>query len=402
MQSAWPATEHPRLTWMQVDELLAVLEGRPSAEREPLPSAALIVLGTLDRAWTVDRLVEALLARHIPAIFLLPNPEDWRQFQRHGILFERHDAAPATLAAMLYALAERQSAVDLMQRELFVIQRAQSGFRGEMDRMHEELHMAANVQRDFIPAILPEIPGLDLACVFRPVNYVSGDIYNIEQLDERTVGFFIADAVGHGVPAALLTMVLSHNLATTEVVATGTSISRRIVPPGRVLAALNDRLCGVRSTSGRFATAVYGTIDTITREVCLAGAGHPPPMVLAAGQSRAIETMGPLLGVFPDATFPEVTFTLRPDETFLLYSDGLEAAFNTLLTKAATRRDADRYMDQVSRLFVGEYADLRGSIDALHSLLDEQSGSLHQCDDVTALAIRPVPQAAVLPARAAA
>lgn len=406
IQNTWPSSDAPRLTWMQADEFLAMLEGRPNAEHDPLPAAALIALGMLDHAWTVDRLVEALLARQIPAIFLLPNPDDWRQFQRHGIIFERHDAEPARLAAMLYALAERQSAVDLMQRELFVAQRAQGGFRVEMDRMHEELHMAASVQRDFIPSTLPAIPGLDLACVFRPVNYVSGDIYNIEQLDERTIGFFIADAVGHGVPAALLTMVLSHNLDTTEVVTEHGTTTRRLIPPSRVLSLLNDRLCSARSINGRFATAVYGTIDTITREVTLAGAGHPPPMVLSSTESRAIETLGPLLGVFPDATFPEVTFTLAPGETFLLYSDGLEAAFNTLLTKSATRRDADRYMDQVGRLFVDGASSLRASIDNLHSLLDEQSGSLHQNDDVTALAIRPVAQAATQPvpnaARAAA
>lgn len=402
IQESWPSPDAPRLSWMQADEFLAVLEGRPSPDREPLPTAALIALGTLDQSWTVDRLVEALLARHIPAIFLLPNPDDWRQFQRHGIMFERHDADPAKLSAMLYALAERQEAVELMQRELFVAQRAQGGFRVEMDRMHDELHMAASVQRDFIPATLPTIPGLDLASVFRPVNYVSGDIYNIEQLDERTIGFFIADAVGHGVPAALLTMVLSHNLTTTETITEEGATTRKLITPSRVLAALNARLCNARSINGRFATAVYGTIDTITREITLAGAGHPPPMVLSSTESRAIDTLGPLLGVFPEAEFPEVTFRLNEGDTFLLYSDGLEAAFNTLLAKAATRREADRYMDQVSRLFVSGAPDLRTSIDDLHSLLDEQAGSLHQCDDVTALAIRPVPLAAMLPIRAAA
>jgi serine phosphatase RsbU (regulator of sigma subunit) len=387
---------------MQADEFLAMLEGRPSADHDPLPAAVVIALGTLDHAWTVDRLVEALQSRNIPGIFLLPNPDDWRPFQRHGIIFERHDADPRQLAAMLYALAERQSSVDLLQRELFVAQRAQGGFRVEMDRMHEELHMAATVQRDFIPAVLPTIPGLDLACVFRPVNYVSGDIYHIEQLNERTVGFFIADAVGHGVPAALLTMVLAHNLTTSELQTDDGVTTRRLVPPSRVLASLNDRLCSARSIHGRFATAVYGTIDTITREITLAGAGHPPPMVLSHDESRAIETLGPLLGVFPDATFPEVTLTLRPGDTFLLYSDGLEAAFNVLLAKSATRRDADRYMDQVSRLFVSGASTLRGSIDDLHSLLDEQAGSLHQCDDVTALAIRPLALAAEVSVRAAA
>ena len=41
--------------------------------------------------------------------------------------------------------------------------------------------------------------------LFRPAGYVS--VYDVMRLDEQRVGFYMADAVGHGVPAALLTML---------------------------------------------------------------------------------------------------------------------------------------------------------------------------------------------------
>ncbi len=232
------------------------------------------------------------------------------------------------------------------------------------------------------------------------MNYVSGDIYNVERLDDRTLGFFIADAVGHGVPAALLTMVLSHSLTTTEPGLDGEA--RRVITPSRVLSALNDRLCLARSINGRFATAVYGTIDVPTRRVKLCGAGHPPPILSSRTGSRMIETDGPLLGVFPEATFAEVEFRIEDNETLLLYTDGLEASFNNLSRSGASREANNKYLKRVSDLFLSSETDLESEIDDLSHLLDEQAGSLHQPDDVTALAIRAAAVQVVEPLRAAA
>ena len=397
LRAAWPGLERPRVTWSPVDEFVRGLEGREPHEGENLPAAALVVLGTSDTGWTVDRLVEGLLSRQVPGIVLLPDPTQWRQFQRHGVIFERLDADPRVLAAMLFALAERQSALDLLQRELYVAQRAQSGFRAEMDRLHDELHMAASVQREFIPTALPALGELDLGVIFRPSNYVSGDIYDVERLDDRTVGFFIADAVGHGVPAALLTMVLSHNLTLTE--PTDAGRARRIVEPARVLGTLNERLCQARSINGRFATALYATVDLPTRTVTLAGAGHPAPLIVGQDENRAIETEGPLLGVFPDAVFPQVSFTLAPGQTLLLYTDGLEAAFlQRSDAPDPARRSMYRHLDALREVIARERAhDVAAAMDDLGALLDEQAGSLHQLDDVTVLAIRPTTAQGALP-----
>ena len=56
----------------------------------------------------------------------------------------------------------------------------------------------------------------------------------------------------------------------------------------------------------------------------LASGGHPPPLVRrASGQIEALREHGPLLGVFPSAAYPEVTVELAPEDTLLVYTDGL-------------------------------------------------------------------------------
>ena len=75
--------------------------------------------------------------------------------------------------------------------------------------------------------------------LFRPAGYVSGDLYDVARLDERRIGFYVADAVGHGMPAALLTMFIKHALVTKEVrggVAAAAAPARqrpRPLPPAR-------------------------------------------------------------------------------------------------------------------------------------------------------------------------
>ena len=74
--------------------------------------------------------------------------------------------------------------------------------------IREQLEMAGRVQRNFLPAALPESERFRFAALFKPADWVSGDIYDATRLDETHIGFYIADAVGHSVPAALLTIFI--------------------------------------------------------------------------------------------------------------------------------------------------------------------------------------------------
>lgn len=389
--SAWPGGELPR-----------VIMAPPAGEEPESPAAGAIgvALGVLGRAEsaapTVRGTVDAILARHGAGVLLVEDAGAVRErTQRDGVLIESHDADPSRVAAMLYALLERQTAVAELARDLRIAHAAQGGLCGEMDRLHEELNLASRVQRQFIPRAMPRPEGLEFASLFRPAGYVSGDIFDIRQVDEERWAFFIADVVGHGVPAALLTMVVSRALVTRERVGK----LWKPVEPSDALARINDELCAQPEGPQRFATAVYGTIDASTREVVMAGAGHPPPLLVdPRGGIVRIEMEGPLMGVFDGAEFPQVKFTLPANRTLLLYTDGFELAFpDRAVGRGNWKLPTTTYLSHLGQLAAENEAgepDLPGALRRLEELLDAQLGSLNRPDDVTALAVAGRPRSA--------
>jgi serine phosphatase RsbU (regulator of sigma subunit) len=247
------------------------------------------------------------------------------------------------------------------------------------------MQLASMIQREFLPRTLPELDDVRFGVFYRPAGYVSGDMYDIRRLDDHTIGFFLADAVGHGVPAALLTMVISRCL-TLKVISDD---DYRIVSPGEVLTKLNEEMLRLQSAGGRFATAVYGLIDTRTHRVTLAGAGHPPPRLIKEdGASIGLETDGGLLGVFPEATFTETTFDLKAGERLVLFTDGFETAFPDANAARKQRRlPTERYLECLSDICsLGR--PVAESVAELGVLVDDQSGSLHQIDDLTAIIVQ--------------
>lgn len=382
----WPAHAAPPSPRLATLDLLIDELANTEANGLTPETTAMIVLGPGTPMVSAVQLVDALQRALVPAVLLFPELDGPRQrLQGGGVIIEEHSADPAYLAALLFALSERQSTVRTLARDLQIAARYEGGVRGEIDRIHDELNLAAAVQQDILPKRLPAIDGVECGVLFRPVGYVSGDIYDIAPIDEHRLAFFLADAVGHGVPAALLTMVISRSLRLSHAGSGG-------LRPGEALARLNDDLIrGQRGGPARFATAVCGIIDGRSRQVTIAGAGHPPPLRVRRGSVRKVETDGPLLGVFPGEVFGETTFTLAEGETLLMYSDGFETAFpGREFHGQPGRRANDRYLDQLAALSWPDRLQggtLAAAMDELALRLDEQAGSLHQIDDLTALAI---------------
>jgi sigma-B regulation protein RsbU (phosphoserine phosphatase) len=300
-----------------------------------------------------------------------------------GAMVERWTAEDARLVALLEGMLHRQSDVKRLRCEAALTQRFQGGLKGQITKIHEELQLAALVQREFLPREVPTMHGVEFAAMWRPTNYVSGDIYDLIRLDEDHVGVFVADAVGHGVPAALMTMVICRSLVTKEIFAN----SYRLVPPGEVLSRLNAEMIRSQGQTTRFATAVYALIDCRRRTVQLAGAGHPPPVRLFSdGASQSLETRGGLLGVFPDEVYEQIQFDLAIGDRLLLYTDGFEQAFpadsgddhNRRLPTTQYRREFDRLSTSATA------ADM---IDFISRRVDDQAGSLHQVDDLTLICV---------------
>jgi sigma-B regulation protein RsbU (phosphoserine phosphatase) len=190
-----------------------------------------------------------------------------------------------------------------------------------IDSLAEELRMAGLLQRDFLPDQLPDTEQLQWGVSFLPAEWVSGDIYDVTRVDEQHIGFYVADAVGHAMPAALLTIFIKQAMILRETVGN----NYRIFSPAEVVMALNQRMAAQKLSGYQFATCCYCLLNTKTLQLTFSRAGHPYPILLREGQPpQLLEAGGPLLGIFEQSQYSQQTLQLKPGDKLLLYSDGAE------------------------------------------------------------------------------
>lgn len=217
-----------------------------------------------------------------------------------------------------------------------------------------ELQLAHRLQGSLLPQELPQLPDVRLAAALQPSGAVSGDFYDVIRLDELHLGFYVADAIGHGVPAALLTIFIKKGVHTKDI----SGKSYRLLPPGEVLERLNDDVISAHLSDNPFVTMFYASLDLKTRTLDYSTGGHPAPLLLHSdGTSEFLSIDGPLLGVFRDR-FPNESRQLAPGDRLIVYSDGIDNARGTDGTaglewmETLYRGCADLSLeDQVSRVF---------------------------------------------------
>ncbi len=304
------ACDSPHPSPRQLDDAEVVLIAPP--EGDPFDTKQLSEL--LDR---IDR-SGAVAVVLLPAGSALGNQLAHRRGQ---FIIADTEAPPGELAARIEAACALQPIISSLRSDVATVRCFGSGAAGNSEELDEEMRLAAKLQRDFLPRSLPEVGPVRFAALFRPAGWVSGDIYDVFRLDETHIGFYVADVVGHGMPAALLTMFIKKALQTKRI----DDGRYEIVPPGEALAGLNADICEQDLSSCQFCTAVYGIIDTETLLLRYARGGHPCPLLLDAdGTVQRLDAVVALLGVFPEKTFIQKEIHLRPGHRLIVFSDGAE------------------------------------------------------------------------------
>lgn len=181
-----------------------------------------------------------------------------------------------------------------------------------------ELEVARLIQLNFLPKTLPDLPGWEVAAVYRPARVVGGDFYDVIPLPDGRVGFVVGDVTDKGVPAAL---VMS---ATRSVLRAS---AQRLIEPGAVLERVNEHLCPDMPEK-MFVTCLYGVLDPITGRLRFANAGHDVPYVKTADGVLELRARGMPLGLLPGMHYEEKEMVLEPGDSVLLHSDGIAEAHN--------------------------------------------------------------------------
>jgi sigma-B regulation protein RsbU (phosphoserine phosphatase) len=247
-------------------------------------------------------------------------------------LLRRRKAAEEARGRAEAATRDAEQARRQAERASRVAERAQrdaEAARRQADRGRTRLEEAFRVlQQALLPPELPTVPGMELACHYRPasVERIGGDFYDVVELGGGRWAFFLGDVSGSGPRAAAVTSLTRYTLRSA------------LLHDPDLLHALHDLNAALYAKNTdpeqdpRYCTAVVGIAepDPVRREVRvrLASGGHPPALVLrAAGGAEFLETPGGMLvGIVPGADFTVAAVTLRAGDTMLLYTDGLTEA----------------------------------------------------------------------------
>jgi len=341
--------------------------------------AALAVVGSEQAGTDGERfaaLLDELGASGGVTILLLPADatEAWRAAagRTENFICIRADVPAEELSARLSAVADLQGMISSLQEALSAAREQAAGAARTVEQVSEELRLAAKLQRDFLPGRMPEVGAVRFAALYRPASWVSGDIYDVVRLDETHVGFHVIDAVGHGMPAALLTMFIKKALQTKRIIGN----AYQIVPPHVTLAELNTDICEQNLSSCQFCTALYCVVDTEALTMTYCRAGHPAGVLIRPdGSMDRLGAPGTLLGAVPDVTFQSRTVALSPGDRVVLFTDGIEDVLSVPADNARVR------MPEVLEPWA--HIPRAELVLRLTALLDDAIGDEPPIDDVT-------------------
>jgi sigma-B regulation protein RsbU (phosphoserine phosphatase) len=194
--------------------------------------------------------------------------------------------------------------------------RLREGQRQQREAAYQ-MEEAREIQLGLVPRTIPSIPGCDVAVTWRPSGTLSGDYFDVLRFSDHHFGICIADAVGKGVPAALL-------MSNIQAMVKG--LAQDNLPPSQLCEQLNSFVCKT-ITPNKFITFFYAHLDSERRMLRYANAGHNPPILARRdGTFVRLTTGGAVLGVRSEWRYSQGQIELDSGDRLLLFTDGVSEA----------------------------------------------------------------------------
>lgn len=243
-------------------------------------------------------------------------------------------------------------------------------FRDESARL-ADMEFARRVQQHALPAELPGNDSVTFEVGYYSHDLVGGDFYWVKELRPGAFGCLVADVRGHGVSAALYTMVLSSHLA---------GLAELAEEPGRLMGALNEHLEEL-TVAESFASAVYLVVDSNAWELRYSNAGHPPPLLLDGerGEVTELAAHGPFLGMFVPQEYEESTLALPRQGGLLCYSDGAVEVHG---------KDGEEFGIERLKQYLRKHSEEPGFPDRFYNHLSQYNAAVSLPDDLLILLAR--------------
>ena len=269
--------------------------------------------------------------------------------------------------------------------------------------LNNELEKGRQIQINFLPNQLLQLPGWETAAHFKPARQVAGDFYDFFRLPDGSVGFVVADVCDKGVGAALF-MALFRSLIRifsgqtslnglpltcgnaifdeSETLNKNLSIDPAPLRALKAVGLTNNYIALNHGELAMFATLFFGILNPDTGTLSYINAGHEPLYVInsGGGVKSQLAATGPSVGVEPKINFMIQQTQMEAGEILLGYTDGVTEA-----------NAADgRFFSMAKLLAIIDTPSVSASdlLDRIANSLQEHIGNADQFDDITMLAVR--------------
>jgi len=240
----------------------------------------------------------------------------------------------------------------------------------ERQMLEQQIAIARDIQQALLPKNFREYPFLSVSGVNFPCLSVGGDYFDVFPLDDKRTAFLLADVSGKGLGAALLTTMLQGALSGMTL---GTD-------PARVFNHVNRFLCD-HAEVGRYATMFFGILDDAGRLEFI-NAGHPSPILIRKDTVEEAFTEGSFpVGLVPEAEFTTTALQLQPNDTMVLFSDGVteamdpeEELYGVPRLRGVLQGKPDMQLDEIQK--------------AILESVENFARGARQADDLTLLLVR--------------
>lgn len=238
-------------------------------------------------------------------------------------------------AERIRLVRERDHLLDSLRRrneELEVslekLNEAYEQLMAQEEMLETDLRRAQLMQQNLLPDAFPNLCNMEFFGYYSPSDRLGGDFFGYLPLGPDKLAVYLADVSGHGVRAAMVTVIVRELLHGQLLQHPGDNPVLR--EPAEALKFLNRGLLDESFDSPVHATMVYAVIDCAKGEIAYCRAGHPAPVLcMSDGDLVRLESGGPGVGLEPSPQYHSQTISMSPGSACLFFSDGVTQAMGS-------------------------------------------------------------------------
>ncbi|CAB1084781.1 Serine phosphatase RsbU, regulator of sigma subunit [Olavius algarvensis Delta 1 endosymbiont] len=316
---------------------------------------------------------------------------------------QRHDELGEVIGAFRQMYRRISDAIEKRKKAEEALQQSFQQVEAYSKVLNDELEKGRQIQINFLPNQLLQLPGWETAAYFKPARQVAGDFYDIFQLPDGPVGFVVADVCDKGVGAALFmalfrslirifsgqTTLNGLPLTCTDTITGGAEHENEdpALDPAHIKALQAVQLTNkyIALNHGEltmFATLFFGILDPKSGRLSYINGGHEPLYILnpGGGVKARLAVTGPSVGVEAQLNFNVQQTHMDKGDILLGYTDGV--------IEASAPDGSFFSADRLGSILDAPCSSASELLDRIADRLQEHSGEAEQFDDITLLAIR--------------